>query len=51
VFVGQKGSRITTILTLLDGEKMDFIEFDGNNDAKFVADALKPARVTSVEIE
>ena len=51
VFVGQKGSRITTILTLLDGEKMDFIEYDGNNDAKFVADSLKPARVTSVEIE
>jgi transcription termination/antitermination protein NusA len=51
VFVGQKGNRITTILTLLDGEKMDFIEYDGNNDAKFVADSLKPARVTSVEIE
>lgn len=51
VFVGQKGSRIMTILTLLDGEKMDFIEFDGDNDAKFVADALKPARITSVEIE
>jgi transcription antitermination factor NusA-like protein len=30
---------------------MDFIEYDGNNDAKFVADSLKPARVTSVEIE
>jgi len=51
VFVGQKGSRIITILTLLDGEKMDFIEFDGDNDAKFVADALKPARITSVEID
>ena len=40
-----------TILRLLHGEKMDFIEFDATNDAKFVADALKPARVTSVEIE
>jgi transcription termination/antitermination protein NusA len=32
VFIGIKGSRINTILTLLDGEKIDFIEYDQNLD-------------------
>lgn len=50
VFVGMKWSRIMTILTLLDWEKVDFIEYD-ENDAKFVADCLKPAKIKSVEIE
>lgn len=51
VFVWVRGSRISTVLTLLDGEKIDFIEQDIENDAKFVADCLKPARIKSVTIE
>ena len=51
VFVGQKGARINTILTLLDGEKIDIIEYDEDGgEEKLVADALKPAHVTSVQI-
>ncbi|HNG96989.1 MAG TPA: transcription termination factor NusA [Candidatus Absconditabacterales bacterium] len=51
VFVGQKGQRINTILTLLDGEKIDIIEYDEDGgEEKLVADALKPAKVTSVQI-
>ena len=51
VFVGQKGQRINTILTLLDGEKIDIIEYDedGGEEA-LVADSLKPAKVLSVQI-
>ena len=51
VFVGQKWQRINTILTLLDGEKIDIIEYDEDGgEEKLVADALKPAKVTSVQI-
>ena len=51
VFVGQKRQRINTILTLLDGEKIDIIEYDEDGgEEKLVADALKPAKVTSVQI-
>jgi N utilization substance protein A len=51
VFVGQKGARINTILTLLDGEKIDIIEYDEDGgEEKLVADALKPAKVNSVQI-
>lgn len=51
VFVGQKWQRINTILTLLDGEKIDIIEYDedGGEEA-LVADSLKPAKVLSVQI-
>ena len=51
VFIGQKGSRIETLLYVLDGEKIDFIEYVDDNDAKFVADSLKPAKVDAVRIE
>jgi N utilization substance protein A len=50
VFVGHGGDRISTVLSLLDGEKIDFIEYSGD-DVKFIMDALKPARVDSVSIK
>lgn len=51
VFVWQKGQRINTILTLLDGEKIDIIEYDEDGwEEALVADALKPAKVESVQI-
>ena len=52
VFVWQKWSRINTILTLLDGEKIDFIEYDDEWwEEKLVADAMKPAKINSVQIQ
>jgi len=50
VFVWQHGNRITTILWLLDGEKIDFVE---KNDSieDMLAQALKPAKVDSVKID
>lgn len=49
VFVGHRGDRINTILSLLDGEKIDFIE-DTGDEYRLVMDVLKPAKVTSVQI-
>ncbi len=48
--VGQRGVRVSTVMSELGGEKIDIIEW--SDDAKlFVADALSPARVESVEID
>lgn len=49
VFIWQHGTRISNILTLLDWEKIDFIEFS-NDDEQLVKDSLKPARVDKVEL-
>ncbi len=46
--VGQKGARIQTIISELGGEKVDIIEYD-EDPAKFIANALSPARVLSIE--
>jgi N utilization substance protein A len=50
VMVWQRWDRIATILSLLDGEKIDFIEYT-EDDLKLIADALKPARVNTIEIK
>jgi len=47
--VGQRGARIQTIISELGGEKIDIIEYD-EDIAKFIAKALAPARVLSVEL-
>src|SRR3989338_799985 len=47
--VGQRGSRIQTIISELGGEKIDIIEYD-EDIAKFIAHALAPARVLTVEL-
>ena len=49
VMVGHKGDRINTVLSLLDGEKIDFIETN-NNTVDFIKALLKPAQVENVEI-
>lgn len=47
--VGQRGARIQTIIRELGGEKIDIIEY--NEDLSvFIANALAPAKVESVEI-
>jgi len=48
--VGQRGSRIQTIISELGGEKIDIIEYN-EDSAKFIANALAPAKVISIELE
>ena len=50
VFVGHRGDRINTILSLLNGEKIDIIE-DADDPVKLVMDVLRPAKVISVNME
>ncbi len=45
--IGQKGVRIQTIINELNGEKIDIIEYS-EDAAKFIGNALSPAKVTSV---
>jgi len=47
--VGQKGSRVQTVINELGGEKIDIIEWNENID-KYIANALSPAKVLDVEI-
>jgi transcription termination/antitermination protein NusA len=48
--VGQRGSRIQTIIGELGGEKVDIIEYD-EEPVKFIANALSPARIVNIEID
>lgn len=48
--VGQRGSRIQTIINELGGEKVDIIEYS-DDPAKFVANSLAPAKIISIEID
>ncbi len=47
--VGQKGIRVTTVMSELGGEKIDIIPWS-ENPREFVASALSPANVTDIEI-
>lgn len=47
--VGQKGTRVGTVISELGGEKIDIIEWSSDSE-KFIASALSPAKVLSVEI-
>ncbi|MBU4512781.1 transcription termination factor NusA [Patescibacteria group bacterium] len=47
--VGQRGTRIQTIINELGGEKIDIIEYD-KEPSKFVSNALSPAKVVSVKV-
>lgn len=47
--VGQRGVRVTTVMSELGGEKIDIIEWS-DDQVQFIEDALSPARVRSVEI-
>ncbi|NQU77830.1 transcription termination/antitermination protein NusA, partial [Candidatus Falkowbacteria bacterium] len=48
--VGQRGTRIQTIITELGGEKLDII-LHNDDSVKFIANALSPAKVVSVELK
>ncbi len=47
--IGQRGTRIQTIIAELGGEKVDIIEWD-ESPAGFIAKALSPAKVDRVEL-
>lgn len=47
--VGQRGVRVSTITSELNGEKIDIIEWSEDSE-KFIEDALSPAAVVSVEV-
>ena len=47
--VGQRGVRVSTVMSELGGEKIDIIEWS-EDPQTFVEEALSPARVMSVEI-
>ena len=47
--VGQKGTRIQTIITELGGEKIDIIPYDENPEI-FITNALSPAKIINVSL-
>lgn len=48
--VGQKGIRVTTVMSELSGEKIDIIEWS-EDPATFVANALSPAKALDLKID
>ncbi|MBT3418784.1 MAG: transcription termination/antitermination protein NusA [Candidatus Magasanikbacteria bacterium] len=47
--IGQRGSRITTIIEELGGEKIDIIQYSDNAE-EFIKHALSPAKIIRVEL-
>jgi len=47
--IGQRGSRITTIIDELGGEKIDVIQYSEDSQ-EYVKNALSPAKVNNVEL-
>ncbi len=48
--VGQRGVRVSTVMSELGGEKIDIIEWS-ENPQSFIEDALSPAKVLSINLE
>ena len=48
--VGQRGVRVSTVMSELSGEKIDVIEWS-EDPKKFIEDALSPAKVMSVTMD
>ena len=48
--VGQKGSRVQTVISELGGEKIDIIEWN-EDSSKYIANSLSPAKVLDIEID
>lgn len=47
--VGQRGSRVQTIITELGGEKIDIIEYS-DDVHEYISNALSPAKIISIDI-
>ena len=48
--VGQRGVRVTTVMSELGGEKIDIIEWS-DDPRQFIEEALSPAKVLGVEVD
>ncbi|MBI3963666.1 MAG: transcription termination/antitermination protein NusA [Candidatus Kerfeldbacteria bacterium] len=48
--VGQRGTRVQTVISELGGEKIDIIEYD-EDSVKYIINALSPARILSVKLD
>ena len=48
--VGQRGSRVSTVIAELGGEKIDIIEWS-SDIATFITNALSPAKVNKVDLD
>jgi N utilization substance protein A len=48
--VGQRGVRVTTVMSELGGEKIDIIEWSAD-PVRFLEDALSPAKILKVDID
>jgi N utilization substance protein A len=48
--VGQKGTRVQTVMAELGGEKIDIIEWS-DDTVKFIANALSPAKILNVQLD
>lgn len=48
--VGQKGTRVQTVMGELGGEKIDIIEWS-DDAVKFIANALSPAKILNVQLD
>jgi N utilization substance protein A len=48
--VGQRGVRVTTIMSELGGEKIDIIEWS-DDPAEFINEALSPAKIIEIKVD
>lgn len=48
--IGQRGSRVQTIIQELGGEKIDIVEYN-EDSVKFITNALSPAKLSSIDIK
>ncbi len=48
--VGQRGTRVQTVMAEIGGEKIDIIEWD-EDPVKFIANALSPAKILNVQLD
>ncbi|MEA2113003.1 MAG: transcription termination factor NusA [Patescibacteria group bacterium] len=48
--VGQRGVRVSTVMSELGGEKIDIIEWS-EDPKKFITESLSPARILSIELD
>ena len=48
--IGQRGTRIQTVISELGGEKIDIIQFD-EDATRFITNALSPAKVTKITLD
>jgi transcription termination/antitermination protein NusA len=48
--VGQRGTRVQTVMAEVGGEKIDIIEWD-EDPVKFIANSLSPAKIINVQLD